>query len=908
MPPAPPISKPRPGVRRLGRNKTFTGIPATPPPVSATPPVHAAPTETTSKCCDNPKLETHDGCLICTNCGNQLSENNIVSEVTFGESSTGRAEVQGGYIGNDARHANTLGSQANRRLGGSTRETREETKENGRNELRQMCIQLGISKTVEEMANTIWGLASANNFIQGRRTNEVAAACLYAACRREENNTIMLMDIAETQQVNVFSLGDIYKEMTKVLYLRQTHNVKVLMEIEPLLMKYCQRLEFGDKTREVAADAARIIRRMKRDWMVTGRHPAGLCGACIILAARMNNFRRTVREVVYIVKVSNITINSRLQEFKQTRSSAMSVQQFRINGLRLKYAHDPPSVNAANMRQSRLENHLRKRMARLEQKTAETISDTSRQSSLAPSDVDSERSQSEAPTSDVPDSSEETTPPANSAPASGAPQGTGTVTPAKRKRNSVRTNDTISQNQNAPLPTPDSSQTQDSTSQPQAASFPPSATQETRRDADGFVIPPLPSSQTAQTAPSDGNEPPKKRGRKQPPVIQFTEADFASENELEYDIKSILQDEDCVSARDDAEREKLNARAKQTAEEQRSIAARALADRLAAQGRTISTISDSEIIDPDEFADDPEVINAVLDEETARVKEAIWLRDNEDWLRAQQAKILRQELEKAEGKSDKKKKKRRRSKMGDGTVLEGSPVTSPADATARMLSKRAPPAFSKNIDYEALNRIYDGVNASQPGRREREGSAFSSTESEVSSTSRSRASSVASSVGRRRVQIGDASWVEEREENVSMGKATSRKEEKAALKRVREASGEDVSKRKKRRTSSASAASASPAPEPEAEAEKPEEATVATTETSQQRGAEQQGPIEIPDNGEEEEEEEDDDDDESVDVGVDWDMQSDPELEEEEGVDVDEDLYEGDLDGDPDNYRGTGTL
>lgn len=38
-------------------------------------------------------------------------------------------------------------------------------------------------------------------------------------------------------------------------------------------------LEFGDKTREVSMTALRLVQRMKRDWMHTGRRPSGLCGA-----------------------------------------------------------------------------------------------------------------------------------------------------------------------------------------------------------------------------------------------------------------------------------------------------------------------------------------------------------------------------------------------------------------------------------------------------------------------------------------------------------------------------------------------------------------------------------------------------------------------------------------------------
>jgi len=39
-------------------------------------------------------------------------------------------------------------------------------------------------------------------------------------------------------------------------------------------------LEFGEETPKVAADAMRLVQRMDRDWMQTGRRPAGICGAC----------------------------------------------------------------------------------------------------------------------------------------------------------------------------------------------------------------------------------------------------------------------------------------------------------------------------------------------------------------------------------------------------------------------------------------------------------------------------------------------------------------------------------------------------------------------------------------------------------------------------------------------------
>ena len=138
-------------------------------------------------------------------------------------------------------------------------------------------------------------------------------------------------------QVNVFKLGSTYKALLKECTIE---GVEPMLP-EHLVYRFATKLEFGSMTERVAQDAVRLVQRMDRDWMTTGRRPSGVCGACLILAARMNNFRRTVREVVYIAKVTEITITKRLDEFKVTASSNLTVDQFRI--IDLEKTHDPPA-------------------------------------------------------------------------------------------------------------------------------------------------------------------------------------------------------------------------------------------------------------------------------------------------------------------------------------------------------------------------------------------------------------------------------------------------------------------------------------------------------------------------------------------------------------------------------------
>ncbi|KAK8220677.1 transcription factor TFIIIB complex subunit Brf1 [Phyllosticta capitalensis] len=307
-------------------------------------------------CCNNPSPLDMDGTMVCENCGNLISESNIVSEVTFGETSGGAAMVEGGFVSNDARHANTMGT-GGRRIGLGGSEGKSTAESNGRDAIRGLMTSMRINNEhIEQSAMGVYKLACSFNFVHGRRPAVLAACCLYYACRMNPGNTHLLIDFSEKIKVNVFKLGDTYKALLEKLFIEEPgrKNNYGLLEPEPLIQKYVDKLEFGPVGgRKVAEDAVKLLRRMRRDWMVDGRQPAGVCGACIILAARMNNFRRTVREVVYVVKVADMTINKRLLEFKRTQSGRLTVDQFREHGERLVGEKEPPAVYFAREKEAK---------------------------------------------------------------------------------------------------------------------------------------------------------------------------------------------------------------------------------------------------------------------------------------------------------------------------------------------------------------------------------------------------------------------------------------------------------------------------------------------------------------------------------------------------------------------------
>lgn len=381
---------------------------------------------------------------------------------------------------------------------------------------------------------------------------------------------------------------------------------------ESLIYRFSKQLEFGPSTMQVASDAVRIVQRMNRDWMTTGRRPAGVCGAALILAARMNNFRRTVREVVYVVKVTEITINQRLNEFSSTESGELTVDQFR--SVQLENSHDPPAFIKA--REGRKPGRGKSRRAA---DTAAEIED-----------------------------------------------------------------DLSEVNSTEPTPPPP---------------------QPRRVDADGFAVPDLPVDPALSATGADrqasvtaaihdiafeaGEEKAKPKigrpkGSKNKPLPPPTAEQVASEDALEDEMTALLSKDSYM----------VESAAKPPEQPRKPV-------------------SDSTEIHETEFESDPEVSNCLLSAAEVEIKERIWVHENKDYLRTQQAKALRRALMESTARPGAARpRKRRRGRMGDVAYLEDdaeegegktSRASTPAEATRRMLEHRG---FSKKINYRLLESLF----------------------------------------------------------------------------------------------------------------------------------------------------------------------------------------------------------
>ncbi|KAI0731492.1 BRF1-domain-containing protein [Fomitopsis betulina] len=293
---------------------------------------------------------------FCVQCGTVVEENTIVSEVTFGETGNGAAMVQGSFVAQGATRARMGGPFGNR---GSS-ESREQTIANASRKIQQVANALRLSEVVALAATRLYTLAVEHKFTKGRKSLNVVAVCLYVACRQKETRNYMLIDFSDLLQVNVFELGHTYLQLVQTLNLRLP-----LVDPSHYISRFAALLEFGDETHQVAMDAVRLVQRFDRDWMTRGRRPAGVCGACLLLAARMNNFRRSVAEIVQVVKIADTTLKKRLEEFRKTPSGALTLQDFR--NVWLEDEMDPPAYTKGKEKEEK-ERQMRENGGQLPEK------------------------------------------------------------------------------------------------------------------------------------------------------------------------------------------------------------------------------------------------------------------------------------------------------------------------------------------------------------------------------------------------------------------------------------------------------------------------------------------------------------------------------------------------------------
>lgn len=300
--------------------------------------------------CGSTELESDPtiGDTFCTQCGAVIEENLIVSELQFEEGSHGAANLIGRMVSSDANYKSLAAGTIGNNLAVSSRESREITLENAKRRIKGIGQQLRLNNHCVTTAFNFYKMALSRRLTYGRRQNNVYAACLYMTCRIE-GTSHMLLDLSDATQVNIFELGKTYLKLSNALCIN-------IPPIDPCIyiVRFSNRLHklIGtdlSKVRDIELTALRLVQRMKRDWIHTGRRPSGLCGAALLVACRLNGIHCNIRDIIKIVQVCETTIRKRLAEFGDTQTGRLTLDEFMT--VDLEGEDDPPCFKEARKRQ-----------------------------------------------------------------------------------------------------------------------------------------------------------------------------------------------------------------------------------------------------------------------------------------------------------------------------------------------------------------------------------------------------------------------------------------------------------------------------------------------------------------------------------------------------------------------------
>ncbi|XP_055678788.1 transcription factor IIIB 90 kDa subunit [Lutzomyia longipalpis] len=285
------------------------------------------------------EVDSARGDAVCTNCGSVLEDNIIVSEVQFEENAHGASNTVGQFVSADSKGGATVYGKFHVGVG---TESREVTLKKAREGITHLCHQLHLNTHCIETSCNFFKMALNRHLTRGRKNSHIYAACVYITCRTE-GTSHLLIDISDILQICCYELGRTYLRLSQTLCIN-------IPSIDPCLyiMRFANKLEFGEKTHEVSMTAQRLVQRMKKDSIHTGRRPSGLCGAALLLAARMHEYNRTPMDVVRIVKIHESTLRKRLLEFGDTPSSALTLEEFMA--VDLEAEQDPPAFKMARKR------------------------------------------------------------------------------------------------------------------------------------------------------------------------------------------------------------------------------------------------------------------------------------------------------------------------------------------------------------------------------------------------------------------------------------------------------------------------------------------------------------------------------------------------------------------------------
>ncbi len=175
-------------------------------------------------------------------------------------------------------------------------------------ELDRLSDTVYIPSTIKEKAALIYRKALDKGLVRGRSIAAIAAASLYAACRRT-GTPRTLREVAEASLVEKKDVARCYR-----LLLRELDVQMPIADPLTYVSKIAESTGISGRTQGVAIH---ILREAKKRRAAAGKDPMGLAAAALYIACLQNNEKKTQKDIAEAAGVTEVTVRNRYKTLRK---------------------------------------------------------------------------------------------------------------------------------------------------------------------------------------------------------------------------------------------------------------------------------------------------------------------------------------------------------------------------------------------------------------------------------------------------------------------------------------------------------------------------------------------------------------------------------------------------------------
>ena len=172
-------------------------------------------------------------------------------------------------------------------------------------ELERLSSMISISPPIKEKAAVAYRKALDKGLVRGRSINAIAAAALYAACRKS-GSPRTLSEIAKASLVNKKDVARCYRLLLQELDFHMPTS-------DPLIYvsKIAEKTGISGKTQGAAVA---ILREARQKRFSAGKEPMGLAAAALYIACLQNTEKNTQKDIAEAAGVTEVTVRNRYKD------------------------------------------------------------------------------------------------------------------------------------------------------------------------------------------------------------------------------------------------------------------------------------------------------------------------------------------------------------------------------------------------------------------------------------------------------------------------------------------------------------------------------------------------------------------------------------------------------------------